>query len=84
MWLDASAEPLFFNMFDLKFVNLPKVIILNPGTRKRFLVHEKDINESEISATLDRILGGDARFTNVKGNALPQLVSKYPQPEPVK
>lgn len=63
---------------------MPKVVILNPGKRKRFLVHEKDINESEISATLDRILGGDAKFTNVKGNQLPELVTKYPQPEPVK
>lgn len=63
---------------------MPKVVILNPGKRKRFLVHEKDINESEISATLDRILGGDAKFTNVKANQLPELVTKYPQPEPVK
>jgi hypothetical protein len=41
---------------------------LNPGKRKRFLVHEKSINEADISSTLDRILGGDAKFTNIQGN----------------
>jgi hypothetical protein len=80
MWLDASAEPAFYNMFDLKSENLPKVVILNPGKRKRYLVHEKGINGSDISSTLDRILGGDAKFINIKGNNLATLVSKYPEP----
>ena len=53
-------------------------MILNPAKRKRFLVHEKSLTESDISETLDKILGGDARFTNIKGNELPELVSKYP------
>ena len=79
MWLDASAEPAFFNMFDVKADDLPKVIILNPGKRKRYLVHEKRINEQDISSTLDRILGGDAKFINIKGNNLAPLVSKYPE-----
>ena len=65
-------------MFDIKGDNLPKVVILNPGKRKRFLIHEKAIDESEISKTLDRILGGDAKFINIKGNQLANLVSKYP------
>lgn len=80
MWLDASAEPSFFKMFDVKGENLPKVVILNPGKRKRYLVHEKGINELDISQTLDRILGGDAKFINIKGNNLAPLVSKYPEP----
>jgi hypothetical protein len=78
MWLDASAEEGFFKMFDLKTDNLPKVVILNPGKRKRYMIHEKGINESDISSTLDRILGGDAKFINIKGNTLANLVSKYP------
>lgn len=81
MWLDASAESGFASMFDLKQSDLPRVVILNPGKRKRFLVHEKGISETELSQTLDRILGGDAKFTNIKGNKLVDLVSKYPQPE---
>ena len=50
---------------------------MNPGKRKRYLVHEGDLNKDSIIATLDKILGGDARFTNIKGNKLPELVSQY-------
>lgn len=45
MWLDASAEPGFFKMFGLQEGELPKVVILNPGKRKRYLVHSGAINE---------------------------------------
>jgi len=79
MWLDVSVETGFGSMFGLQGEDLPKVVILNPGKRKRYLVHEKQINESDISATLDKILGGDAKFTNIKGNELVALVSKYPE-----
>lgn len=75
MWLDASKEPEFYKLFGIEEANLPKVVIMNPGKRKRFLVHEKDITETAISETLDKILGGDAKFTNIKGNELPKLVS---------
>ena len=78
MWLDASADKKFFDIFELSTEQLPKVAVLNPGKRKRFLLHEKAINENELSATLDKILGGDAKFTNIKGNELPSLESKYP------
>jgi hypothetical protein len=43
------------------------------------LVHEGDINEDSITKSLDKILGGDARFKAVKGNKLPALVSEYPK-----
>jgi len=68
MWLDSSAESKFSSIFELKETDLPKVVILNPGKRKRFLVHSGAISEGEVSKTLDRILGGDAKFVNIKGN----------------
>lgn len=58
-----------------------KIIVLNPGKRKRYLVHEGDNTAGEIEKTLDKILGGDARFKVVKGNKLPDLVSDYPDYE---
>jgi len=51
---------------------------LNPGKRKRYVLHDGDISESEIGKTLDKILGGDAKFVNIKGD-LPKLVSTYPK-----
>jgi len=47
MWLDASAEPDFASIFNLED-KLPKVVILNPGKRKRFLLHDGDITEKAI------------------------------------
>ena len=67
--LDASAEPEFAAMFGQE--SYPATIIMNPGKRKRFLVHEKD----DLADTLDVILGGDARFKAIKGNKLAELVT---------
>jgi len=80
MWLDASAEPEFASVFNLEY-DSPKVVILNPGKRKRFLLHEGEIAEKSIEQTLDKILGGDARFKAIKGNKMPDLVSLYETPE---
>lgn len=55
----------------------PRLIVLNPGKRKRILAHEGDISEKAITKTLDKILAGDAKFKVVKGNKLPDLVSEY-------
>jgi hypothetical protein len=77
MWLDASTEPEFASAFKLES-NEPALIILNPGKRKRFLVHNGNIDEESVEATLEKILSGDSKFTTVKGNKLPELVSEYP------
>ena len=66
MWIDQSKEPQFTSIFNVES-NLPKIVILNPGKRKRFMLHEGDISEKAIETTLDKILGGDARFKAIKG-----------------
>jgi len=71
--VDASTEPDFAAVF--KAETFPAVVVMNPGKRKRFLLHEGELNEQEFTKTLDKILGGDARFSNIKGNKLPELVS---------
>jgi len=76
--LDASAEPDFAGMFKLGD-ELPKVIVMNPGKRKRFLISNGDLTTAGISETLDVILGGDARFKVIKGNKLPDLVNTHDQ-----
>jgi hypothetical protein len=76
--LDANAEPEFASTFNIEESNYPALIVLNPGKRKRFLIHSGEITEKNIENTLDTILGGDAKFKNIKGNKLPDLVSDYP------
>lgn len=40
------------------------------------MVHGNSIAEGDISNTLNKILGGDAKFINIKGE-LPKLVSSF-------
>ena len=71
MWLDTSAESEFSKIFGVGESDLPKIAILNAGKRKRYLIHNGELTDSAVSSTLDKILGGDAKFTNVAGNAFP-------------
>lgn len=80
MWVDASAEKDFVSTFNQDY-ETPKLVILNPGKRKRFLLHEGEVQEKAIEKTLDKILGGDARFKAIKGNKMPDLVSAYEKEE---
>jgi hypothetical protein len=75
--LDVSQEKDFAETFNLEENPVPGIVILNPGKKKRYLVHEYDLNEEGITKTLDKILGGDARFKMVKGNKLPELTSAH-------
>jgi len=63
MWLNAKLEKSWGELF--KYENKDKVVILNPGKRKRYTEHEGDIARESISVTLDSISGGDARFNRV-------------------
>lgn len=70
MWLDCGAENELCSTLEID--TFPQVMIMNPGKRKRTLKHEGELNAESISATLDRIIGGDARFKMVPGNKLPE------------
>lgn len=75
--LDVGAESEFASVFGVEEDQLPGLVVLNPGKKKRFLLHEYDLTEEGITQTLDKILGGDARFKMVKGNKLPELTQSH-------
>jgi len=75
--LDVNAESEFASVFAADNLSVPGLVILNPGKKKRFLIHENELTVSGISATLDKILGGDARFKIIKGNVLPDLTQPH-------
>ncbi len=56
---------------------MPGLVVLNPGKKKRFLKGEHGLTQAGISETLDKILGGDARFKMIKGNNLPDLTQDH-------
>ena len=68
MRLDTTAEADFAGAFGLEDDQLPALVVLNPGKKKRFMLSEYGLTEQGITETLDRILGGDARFKMIKGN----------------
>jgi hypothetical protein len=58
---------------------VPSIAILNPGKKKRFMKSEYGMDTQGITDTLDKILGGDARFKVIKGNKLPEMTQEHAQ-----
>jgi hypothetical protein len=48
---------------------------------QRFIIHEDIIRESNIEASLKKILGCDSRFKNIKDKSLSELMYSYDQEE---
>jgi hypothetical protein len=76
MWMDMSVETDFKALFEPEV--LPGVVVFNPHKRLRFTKLEGDAPASQqtIRALIDKIQGGDARFTMVKGQKLPPFASR--------
>jgi len=75
MWLNVAAEAAYKELFSP--VQLPSAVVFNPHKRLRFtsLDHGEDNDvkgdETAIGNLVDKVLGGDARFTMVKGQKMP-------------
>jgi hypothetical protein len=75
MWLNLGIETAFKDLFEPS--QLPSAVVFNPHKRLRFtkLDHGEDNeikgDEAAIATLVDKVLGGDARFTPVKGQKLP-------------
>jgi len=75
MWMNLNVEKAYKDLF--KASQLPSAAVFNPHKRLRFtlLDHGEDGevkgDEQGIIKLLDKVLGGDARFTMVPGQKLP-------------
>jgi len=78
MWMDMAAETEFKTLFSPDV--LPSVVVFNPHKRLRFTKLEGDTKASatSIRTLIDKIQGGDARFTMVKGQKLPKFADRKP------
>merc|ERR1711998_740030 len=83
MWLNLELEAAFKDLF--KPSQLPSAVVFNPHKRLRFtkLDHgeegEVKGDENGISNLVDKVLGGDARFTPVPGQKLPSWATRDPK-----
>jgi hypothetical protein len=75
MWINLAVETEFKNLFNQP--QLPSAVVFNPHKRLRFtkLDHGEDGgvkgDENSLAQLVDKVLGGDARFTPVPGQKLP-------------
>jgi len=75
MWINLELETAFKELF--KPTQMPSAVVFNPHKRLRFtkLDHGEDGeikgDEQGIAKLMDKVLGGDARFTPVPGQKLP-------------
>jgi thioredoxin-like negative regulator of GroEL len=82
MWINLAIESAFKDLF--KADQLPSTVVFNPHKRLRFTKqdHGEDgsikSDAAGISSLVDKVLGGDARFTNVPGQKLPAWVPRDP------
>merc|ERR1719446_513232 len=75
MWLNLEIETAFKELFNP--TQLPSAVVFNPHKRLRFtkLDHGEDGevkgDEAGLANLVDKVLGGDARFSPVPGQKLP-------------
>merc|ERR1712118_548420 len=75
MWIDLKVETEFKELFEPEA--MPGVVVFNPHKRLRFTKLEgKTASAQSIRELIDKIQGGDARFTMVKGQKRPVAVQK--------
>jgi len=88
MWINLSIETEFKALF--KPAQLPSAVVFNPHKRLRFtsLDHGEDGDikgdANGIAALVDKVLGGDARFTPVPGQKLPAWAVREKKEKPAK
>lgn len=76
MWMNLETETNFKALFEV--TKFPSVVVFNPHKRLRWtaLPSGETATPEAISHLLEKIAGGDARFTTVKGGKLPAFADR--------
>ncbi|SOV77904.1 conserved protein, unknown function [Plasmodium sp. gorilla clade G3] len=74
MWIDIAMETHFRSL--LEFKKYPSVVVFNPYKRIRYAKLNEDLTATKenIEKLLEKISGGDAKFTMLKGQTLPEFI----------
>ncbi|CRG96102.1 conserved protein, unknown function [Plasmodium gallinaceum] len=74
MWIDIAMETNFRSLFE--FNKYPSVVVFNPYKRIRYAKLNEDLiaTQENIEKLLEKISGGDAKFTMLKGQVLPEFI----------
>jgi len=72
-WINSSTQNAFMQEIGLGLGEGPKMIIINPGSRKRFYILESELQFDNMKNTFDKMAGGELRFKNFNKNTIPEL-----------
>lgn len=70
-WMNSETQTKFLTTTGVDSV--PKLVLVNPGKRKRYFVSEEELNLSSMSAIFDKLASGDLRFKMFPENVFPDL-----------
>ena len=72
MWLNIKEEIEWVEKIEVPH---PGIIFLKHGKRSRYAVHQGDFESESLKKSVESILGGDGKFTNIKGG-LPKFSTR--------
>jgi len=73
-WINSTAQNEFMKATDLENETAPRMMLINPGKRKRYFILENKMAEDVMKDIFERLASGDLKFKNFKGNTIPELV----------
>jgi len=72
-WINSTTQNSFIDAIGMSSGAGPQMIIVNPGSRKRFYVLESGLTFDNMKDTFDKLAGGEIRFKNFNKNIIPEL-----------
>ncbi len=72
-WINSNSHNQFIDGIGLEKGDNLKMILVNPGSRKRYYIMDKELNEENMKNVFDRLVGGELRFKNFIKNIIPEL-----------
>jgi len=72
-WINSTTQNAFISSIELQLGDGPKMILVNPGSRKRFYVMEGELIDENMKSVFEKLAGGELRFKNFAKNTIPDL-----------
>lgn len=70
-WMNSETQSSFLQTVGVESV--PKVVLVNPGKRKRYFVSDAGLTIDELTNVFDKLASGDLRFKMFSQNTIPEL-----------
>jgi len=70
-WMNSETQTRFTDVIQVSSV--PKLLIVNPGKRKRFYLSDEELNMESFENIFEKLASGDLRFKMFPGNEFPEL-----------